>query len=168
MKLTPHLHLVPRSRMHGAIPPLPNTPSWRGAQLKHMDNFTILCKTRYLYRIFKCITLWYLVPVVCAQNCRSVVPTSFRSLLKGRKVKLSLCLTKHHAMKIYRGCGGIAPCILDFGTRWRWVVRFMPWLFYPQGKSSWYPFDRRLGGPQSHSAHGGDEKNSQPPLRIKP
>jgi len=25
--------------MNGAIPPLPNTPSWRGAQLKHRDNF---------------------------------------------------------------------------------------------------------------------------------
>jgi hypothetical protein len=30
--------------MNGAIPPLPNTPSWRGAQLKHRDNFTfIIC-----------------------------------------------------------------------------------------------------------------------------
>jgi hypothetical protein len=35
------------------------------------------------------------------------------------KVKLSLCLTKHHAMKTYWESGGIAPCILDFGTRWR-------------------------------------------------
>jgi hypothetical protein len=26
--------------MSGAIPPLPNTPSWRGARLKHRDNFT--------------------------------------------------------------------------------------------------------------------------------
>jgi hypothetical protein len=26
--------------MIGAIPPLPNTPLWRGAQLKHRDNFT--------------------------------------------------------------------------------------------------------------------------------
>jgi hypothetical protein len=26
--------------MSEAIPPLPNTPSWRGAQLKHRDNFT--------------------------------------------------------------------------------------------------------------------------------
>jgi len=25
--------------MHGAIPPLSNTPSWRGAQLKHRDKF---------------------------------------------------------------------------------------------------------------------------------
>jgi len=27
--------------MRGAIPPLPNTPSWRGAQLKDWKNFTI-------------------------------------------------------------------------------------------------------------------------------
>jgi hypothetical protein len=26
--------------MRGAIPPLPNTPSWRGAQLKHRDKLT--------------------------------------------------------------------------------------------------------------------------------
>jgi hypothetical protein len=32
-------HLVPRSRMRGGIPPLPNTPSRRGAQLKHTGNF---------------------------------------------------------------------------------------------------------------------------------
>jgi hypothetical protein len=31
VKLNTHLHLVPRSRMRGAIPPLPNKPSWRGA-----------------------------------------------------------------------------------------------------------------------------------------
>jgi hypothetical protein len=26
--------------MSGAIPPFPNTPSWRGAELKHRNNFT--------------------------------------------------------------------------------------------------------------------------------
>jgi hypothetical protein len=26
--------------MRGAIPPLPNTPSWRGAQFRYRDNFT--------------------------------------------------------------------------------------------------------------------------------
>jgi hypothetical protein len=31
---------VSRLRIRGAISPFPNTPSWRGAQLKHMDNFT--------------------------------------------------------------------------------------------------------------------------------
>jgi hypothetical protein len=30
----------------------------------------------------------------------------------------------------------------------------------PQGKSSWYPLDRRLGGPQSQPGRGGEEKNS--------
>jgi hypothetical protein len=40
------LHLVPRSRMCGAILPLPNTFSWHGVPLKikHRDNFTFnLC-----------------------------------------------------------------------------------------------------------------------------
>jgi hypothetical protein len=35
------------------------------------------------------------------------------------KVKLSLCLTKHHAMKTYWENGGIVPHILDLGIRWR-------------------------------------------------
>jgi hypothetical protein len=33
VNLTTHLHLVLRSRMRGAISPLPNTPSWRCGQL---------------------------------------------------------------------------------------------------------------------------------------
>jgi hypothetical protein len=37
----------------------------------------------------------------------------------------------------------------------------------PQGKSPWYPLDRRLGVPQSRSVCGGEEKNSQPPLGIE-
>jgi hypothetical protein len=38
------------------------------------------------------------------------------------KVKLSLYLTKYHAMKTDWGSGGIAPRILDLGTRWRRVI----------------------------------------------
>jgi hypothetical protein len=37
----------------------------------------------------------------------------------------------------------------------------------PQGKSPRYPLDRRLGGPQSRSGRGGEEKNSQPPQGIE-
>jgi len=37
-----------------------------------------------------------------------------------------------------------------------------PDCFTPQGKSPWYPLDRRLGGPQSQSRCSGEEKNSQP------
>jgi hypothetical protein len=38
----------------------------------------------------------------------------------------------------------------------------------PQGKGPWYPLDRRLGGPQSRSGRGGEEKNSQPQPGIEP
>jgi hypothetical protein len=37
--------------MRGAILPLPNIPSWRGAQLKHRGNFTLhfTYKCNYLF-----------------------------------------------------------------------------------------------------------------------
>jgi hypothetical protein len=54
--VTTHLHLVPRSRMRGAIPPLqPKTPSWPGIQLKkkrHGDNFTFCFYTHTYVRSF--------------------------------------------------------------------------------------------------------------------
>jgi hypothetical protein len=43
------------------------------------------------------------------------------------------------------------------------MVSFTPRPPYPQGKSLWYPLDGRLGGPQSRSGRGGEEKNSQSP-----
>jgi hypothetical protein len=48
------------------------------------------------------------------------------------------------------------------------VVSFTPRPLYPQGKSPWYPLDRKLGGPQSRSEPGGEEKNSQPLPGLKP
>jgi hypothetical protein len=81
---------------------------------------------------------------------------------------LSLYLTKHHAMKAYWGSGDVAPLNLWLGTRWRRVVSFTPRPLYSQGKSPWYPLDRRLGGPQSRSGRGGEEKNSHPPPEIEP
>jgi hypothetical protein len=39
------------------------------------------------------------------------------SYLLNVKVSLSLCLTKHDAMKVYWGSGGIAARILKLGTR---------------------------------------------------
>jgi hypothetical protein len=42
------------------------------------------------------------------------------------------------------------------------VVSFMPRPLYLQGKSPRYPSDRRLGGPQSRSGRGGEEKTSYP------
>jgi hypothetical protein len=48
----------------------------------------------------------------------------------------------------------------DLCTRQRQMVSFTPQPLYPQGNSPWYSLDRRLGGPQSHSGCGGEEKNS--------
>jgi len=41
------------------------------------------------------------------------------------------------------------------------VVSFNPRQLCPQGKSPWYPLDRRLGETKSRSGRGGEEKNSQ-------
>jgi hypothetical protein len=40
--VTTYFHLVPTSRMRGAIPPLPNTPSWRDTHLKHKEIKSLL------------------------------------------------------------------------------------------------------------------------------
>jgi hypothetical protein len=47
------------------------------------------------------------------------------------------------------------------------MVSFTPRLLYPEGKSPLYGLDRRLGGPQSRSGHGVEEKNSHLPQGIE-
>jgi hypothetical protein len=65
-------------------------------------------------------------------------------------------------MKEYCGSGSIAPRIFGLGTSCRWVVSFTLRPLYRQGKSPWYPLDRRLGGTQSRSGRGGEEKIPRP------
>jgi hypothetical protein len=48
------------------------------------------------------------------------------------------------------------------------VGSFTPRSLYPQGKSPWCPFNRRLCGPQSWSGYGGEEKNSLPLPGLEP
>jgi hypothetical protein len=79
------------------------------------------------------------------------------------KVKLSLCLTNwalHHEGVWWSRC--IDPHFLDLGTSWRWVVIFTPRPLYAQGKSLWYPLDRRLGRPQGRSERSGEKKILDP------
>jgi hypothetical protein len=78
-------------------------------------------------------------------------------------VKLSLCLTKHHAMKAY---WGVEVSSTHFLPRHKMEVSgqlHAPAALPPppQGKSPWYPLDRRLGEPQSRSGCCGEEENSQ-------
>jgi hypothetical protein len=44
----------------------------------------------------------------------------------------------------------------------------MPLPLYPQGNSTQYSFDRKLGGPQSRSGCCAEEKNPFPLLGIEP
>lgn len=49
-----------------------------------------------------------------------------------------------HTVKVYRGCTGTAPLILDLDTCWRWVVNLMPqplypWVRTPVPEAEWAP-----------------------------
>jgi len=71
-------------------------------------------------------------------------------------------------MKAYWGSGGIAPLILASvldGGEWS---ASRPWAPYTHGKSPWYPLERRMGGPESRSGQGGQEKNFQPLPVLEP
>jgi hypothetical protein len=54
-----------------------------------------------------------------------------------------------HAMKACRENGCIASLILNLGSRWRWVVSFMPQPLYPYGKNSRYPLHGIWVGPRA-------------------
>jgi hypothetical protein len=86
-----------------------------GEYIPHCSSFTtvrgnvrlVQVELSILYSIYKCIS--YLT-----ENTWSPLKV---------KIKLSLWIIKHHAMKLL-ACGDILPRILNSGTRWRWVVSF--------------------------------------------
>jgi hypothetical protein len=69
------------------------------------------------------------------------------------------CLLKHHPMKTYWVSGRTAPRI-NLGTTWRWVVNFTIRPLYSCGKRPRFPWDWKLGGPQSQSGRSSEEKNA--------
>jgi len=86
--------------------------------------------------------------------CLSICYVGFSKV----KLKLSLGLTKYHAMKMYLVLNqaphhedvwvnrGIAPCILNFSTR-QVNGQLHALIASPPMKDCWYPLGRRLGGP---------------------
>jgi hypothetical protein len=80
------------------------------------------------------IFLWTVIHVTGVE----IAYWNWRIKLK-MEVKLSLYLTKHHTMTTYWGSGGIAPCILDLVTRWRWVVSPIAPAALPPGKHAPLP-----------------------------
>jgi hypothetical protein len=89
------------------------------------------------------------------------------SLVSKVKVK-SLCFNWAPRHEGVWGSEGIAPRILTTAINGGEWSASRPCRFYPQGKSPRYPLDRRLGGPQSRSGRGGEEKNSQPLPELEP
>jgi hypothetical protein len=106
-------------------------------------------KVLYLRRIAKGEILWE--EFHFSSYRFGVTPT--RNIM----VKLSLCFNSVPRHEGVLGTGGIAPRIF---LR-RWVVKSTPRPLHSKRKSPWYPLDRRLGGSQSRSGCGGEEKNSQ-------
>jgi hypothetical protein len=84
-------------------------------------------------------------------------------------VKLSLCffLNGVPSHEDVLGSGGIAPVFLTSALDGG-MVRITHRSLCFQVKSTWYPLNRRLGGPQSRSGRGDEEKNSQLPPEIEP
>jgi hypothetical protein len=76
------------------------------------------------------------------------------------KIKFTLCLIKHRAIKIYKGIvvDPTAACTFNLGTRERWVVSFAPRPLIPQGTSPRYPLYRRTYEPQSRMGSYEEEK----------
>ena len=65
-----------------------------------------------------------------------------------------------HALKAYGGRRGIAPLILNLGTRWRWVVSFTPLpICRPPWKETCFPTSRKLSVPQNRSGSFVEQKS---------
>ena len=70
-------------------------------------------------------------------------------------MKLSLYMPRRHV-----GEWTYSWLILNFSTRWRWVVRFTLW-----GKSPRYPLNKGVGGPQSRCGESSDKRKISRPCR---
>jgi hypothetical protein len=75
-----------------------------------------------------------------------IEPATFRQIKvkKGRIVPV-------HAMKACRGSRVIAPHIISFRPRWRWVFNITPRPLYPRRHNTWYPLKKKLGAKQIRS-----------------
>jgi hypothetical protein len=63
-----------------------------------------------------------------------------------------------HVVKTYTKNGGLAPLILNLGTRWSFVVILMTQTLYHGGKKPLGPMKEAAGGPQTRSGGFGGKK----------
>jgi hypothetical protein len=131
-----------------------------------LQNETIL-GTSHSYNIACFQRLFPYLALFKAHNAHNDLTTNtvnsnqIRNILvyEGINVKLCLCLTKHHTMKMY-GYGGIIHAFLTSaldGGEWS---ASHPSCFIPLGKSPQYQLERRLGVPQGQFGCSGKGKKS--------
>jgi hypothetical protein len=81
---------------------------------------------------------------------------------QGKKVKSSLCFTKHYVKKTHGGLGVKIHVLLTSELVRGIQSALCPDCFIPGETALRYPLDRRLGGPQKRSGRRGEEKNLAP------
>jgi hypothetical protein len=86
--------------MSGAIPPLPNKPSWRGAQLKHRDNFTftfIVC-----FFILTYFFVWGGVQPLFPVTVNVPASTHHSAMQLWSEPHVPVCFTNSHVTKVFQ------------------------------------------------------------------
>jgi hypothetical protein len=103
----------------------------------HLLHFIISSVTSFFHHVFRTYSCFY-------EDCESIL--HFPETVRQVKVKVSLCLTKHYAVKTY---GGVGIWMHIFGISWP-VVSFAPRPLYLRGKCPWCTLDR-LDEPRNQS-----------------
>jgi hypothetical protein len=74
--------------------------------------------------------------------------TNLHDVTSHKIIKVKSEVSPVYAMKVYIGSRGTAPLILNFATKWMWMVNFKAPVTLTPGKHLRYPLHDRLGGPQ--------------------
>jgi len=81
---------VLRSVMRGSIPPLPHTPSWRGAQIKHRDSFYLL-PSDVFFSVIENLGLWVCGCVCACGGGICLLGACNKRRLRGIVMERALC-----------------------------------------------------------------------------
>jgi hypothetical protein len=101
VKLTTHLHLVPRSRMRGAIPPLPQYAFMARCFVKHRDNLQFYSALWLHTAMFLCLFLGQYLYGFKWESVRLFIASSWNSQLQ-RGTGPQKCLITCKEMQITR------------------------------------------------------------------
>jgi hypothetical protein len=129
MNVTIRLQMGQRLRKRGAVSPRLHTSSWHASDTEGGKNLSLTLKQRWIF--------WLHVisnRVECkhwSQICAGIRKDESLLWLGFSLVKYNMKLPWARQDEIWRN-GGIAPLILNLGTRWRWVVTYMCLSLYLQ------------------------------------